>query len=306
MAPVEHELVSIPADGVNLAGHLHRPTDAPDPLPGVVFSGPLTGVKEQVSGRYAAQLAQHGFACLAFDHQNYGESDGSPRQHEDPPTKLVDLRAATGYLARQDDVSEDALAAVGVCLGTSYILCFSAFDPRIKAVSLVAGAYNDPSAFREILGPKAYRAVMEQAADAWTRYDAGAALETIPAVSEDETEEVAMPGSEPWAYYGTDRGRVPSWENEITSVSIAALMRFDAMGAAPFLEQPALFVHGEKDDYCSPKAARSAFEKVPDPKQWTQLPAEEHIDLYDVDEHVDEAVAKTADWFHDHLVPRKA
>jgi hypothetical protein len=49
-----------------LAGHLHIPAGA-SPSPGLVFTGPLTGVKEQVTGRYAEALAGAGYVTLAFD-----------------------------------------------------------------------------------------------------------------------------------------------------------------------------------------------------------------------------------------------
>lgn len=295
------EPVSIPVDGLELAGHLHRPTDGSDQAPpGIVISGPLTGVKEQVVGTYAERLAEDGFCCLAFDHRAFGESDGTPRQHEDPAGKLADLRAATSYLANRDDVDAEAIGALGVCLGTAYVLRFAAFDPRIKAVALVAGAYNDPSVFREMVGPEAYRSIMAQAADEWTRYDGGGTLGMIPAVSESD-QEAAMPGKEPFDYYGTKRGQAAAWRNEVTRVSMAALMRFDAASTAPFVEQPVLFVHGEEDAYCPPEGARSAYDRAPDPKGFVTLPAKKHLDLYDVDEHVDEAVRESAAWFAEHL-----
>jgi len=40
--------------------------------PGLVFTGPLSGVKEQVVGTYADRLAGAGFVALAFDHRHFG------------------------------------------------------------------------------------------------------------------------------------------------------------------------------------------------------------------------------------------
>ncbi len=56
--------VAIPADELTLAGHLRLPTETPSPGPAIVLTGPLTGVKEQVVGHYAARLAERGFATL--------------------------------------------------------------------------------------------------------------------------------------------------------------------------------------------------------------------------------------------------
>ncbi len=44
--------VQIVADHVRLAGHLRVPDVGREPLPALVFTGPFTGVKEQVVGEY--------------------------------------------------------------------------------------------------------------------------------------------------------------------------------------------------------------------------------------------------------------
>jgi fermentation-respiration switch protein FrsA (DUF1100 family) len=61
---------------------LYLPAEAPTAA--VVTAGPLTSVKEQATGAYARALAARGFAALAFDHRTFGESEGDPRQVEDP------------------------------------------------------------------------------------------------------------------------------------------------------------------------------------------------------------------------------
>jgi len=86
------ERVTFTADGLTLTGHLRV---AADGAPAVVLTGPFTGVKEQVVGTYADALARAGFATLAFDHRNYGESGGAIRRHEDAAGRLTDLRTDT-------------------------------------------------------------------------------------------------------------------------------------------------------------------------------------------------------------------
>jgi dienelactone hydrolase len=88
VAPSEVTFVS---DGLELAGHLRVPSQTTGPGPGLIFTGPLTGVKEQVTGHYADALAQRGYVTLAFDHRGFGASEGRPRHHEDPAGKLADL-----------------------------------------------------------------------------------------------------------------------------------------------------------------------------------------------------------------------
>ncbi len=274
-----------------LVGLLRLP-EGSGPWPGIVLTGPFTGVKEQVAGVYAERLTAEGFATLAFDHRGFGESGGR-RGHEDTQGKLEDLREAVTLLAAQPDVAE--IAVVGICLGGGYAVRAAASDPRIKAVVGIAGAYNSPAHTVESMGATNYRAALAGFLD---RYD-----EFLPAVAPDGGE-AAMGGDEPYAYYGTSRSASPYWNNRVTCGSLHSLMTFDALSAADLLgDTPLLVVHGRIDAYCSPDLARALHDRSPGPKEIHWLDTEEHIDLYDVDPHVTAATAATATFLHRALDP---
>src|SRR5215469_16840960 len=59
----DDEQVTFTADGVTLVGNLAVATDG---APAAVLTGPFTGVKEQVTGGYAARLHECGLTTLAF------------------------------------------------------------------------------------------------------------------------------------------------------------------------------------------------------------------------------------------------
>jgi len=299
-APVPRERVAFSSDGLTLVGDLRLPP-GPGPHPGVALTGPFTGVKEQVAGAYAEALARRGYVTLAFDHRNFGESDGAPRQHEDAAGKLADLRDAVSLLRQRPEVDPERVALCGICLGTAYALKAAAFDPRVRAVALVAGAYNDPRSMRAGMGPEGYRRQLLAGMEAWERYAAAGEPEYIPAVA-DAGGPAAMPGDEPFAYYGTDRAASPGWANRVTTLSIRELITLDAAMAASFISPtPMLVVHGERDDYCSPDGARAVHEAAGEPKRMVWLPAQLHIDLYDNPLFVDPAVDEVATWFDTHL-----
>ena len=117
---------------------------------------------------------------------------------------------------------------VGVCLGGGYALRYSAFDPRIGALALVAAAFNDPKVMRQGMGDEAYRATMARFAEIAQRQDLGGPVEYLAAVSDVGGAEAAMPGAEPWGYYGTERSSSPGWRNQVTRLSIRELLTFDA------------------------------------------------------------------------------
>ncbi|WP_109510026.1 alpha/beta hydrolase [Nocardioides speluncae] len=289
--------VEFVSDGVRLSGVLRVP-DGAGPFPGVVLTGPLSGVKEQVAGLYAEKLAAAGFATLAFDHRNFGASAGEPRQHEDPHGKLHDLRDAVSFLRSQPEVDRDRIGCVGVCLGGGYALRAAAFDPRICALATVAGGYNDPRGMQAGMGD-GYRSLLTAQLEATEDAVGPAYLNAVDGGPHDGT---VMQGEEPAAYYGTERSASPGWVNQLTAASIYELVTVDLGGAGDFISPtPWLMVHGEADDYCTPDQARAAFARAGSPKRDVWLPAKLHIDLYDVPEYVGPAVAEITTWFREHL-----
>lgn len=283
--------VHFSSEGIDVVGDLRVPQGARN-APAVALSGPFTGVKDQVTGRYAELLARAGLVTLAFDHRGFGESGGR-RSHEDSQGKLADLRAAVGVLADRPEVDAERIGLVGVCLGGGYVVRAAAADPRVRAVVGIAGAYNSPSRFAAGMGSSAYRTALASFLD---RYD-----ELLPAVAPDN-QEAAMGGDEPFAYYGTSRGESAYWVNQVTRGSLHSLMTFDALGAADLLAStPLLVIHGRVDDYCSPDLARELHQRTPGDSEIVWLDTTQHIDLYDVEPVVAEAVSRTVDFLRNHL-----
>ncbi len=280
--------VTFTADDVTLVGTL---AVAGAGAPAVVLTGPLTGVKEQVVGTYAARLHERGVTTLAFDHRGFGESGGR-RAHEDGQGKLADLRAAVGLLVAQPGVDAARVGAVGICLGGGYAMRAAAGDPRIRAVVGIAGAYNSPVRF-SAGDPDGYRRSLAAFIE---RYD-----DELPAVAPGGGL-AAMGGDEPFAYYGTARSAAAHWENRVTYGSLHTLMTFDALGAAPLLAAtPLLVVHGRTDAYCAPELARALYADAAGPKEIRWLDAGQHIDLYDIEPYVTQAADATADFLHRRL-----
>lgn len=291
--------VELQADDLTIVGDLRTPS-LPGPAPGLVFTGPFTGVRDQVTGLYADRLAAAGYVTLAFDHRGFGESGGQPRRHEDPQGKLSDLRAAVSFLRARPEVDPERIGAVGICLGGGYALRFAAFDPRIKAFAGIAGAYNTPYAMRAGMGADGYRQALASFTSVAEERDRGGDLLYIPAVAAQG--DAAMPGTEPFAYYGTERGASAHWENSVTRASLRELITVDNMIGADFLAPtPGLIVHGVQDAYCSPDGAREAYERMSEPKRLVWLDTRLHIDLYDTEPHVTHAVEAVIAFLAEHL-----
>lgn len=288
------ERVEFEVGGTTVVGDLRVPSGGAGPFPALVFTGPFTGVRTQVTGLYAERLTAKGYLTLSFDHRHWGESGGQPRNHEDPQAKLHDLRAAVSLLRAREEVDGERIGAVGICLGGGYALRFAAFDPRVKAFAGIAGAYNNPYGMRTGMD---YPAALTALTEVLERQDLGGPVEYLPAVAEEG--EAAMPGDEPYAYYGK---AVAPWTNEVTRASVRELITVDNMMGADFLSpKPGLIVHGVIDRFCSPEGAEEVFKRLDQPKKLVWLDARRHIDLYDAEPYVTQAVEATAEFLGEHL-----
>ena len=176
---VREERVVFEVDSVNVVGVLRVPVGA-DACAALVFAGPLTSVKEQVTGNYAVAMAARGFVTLSFDHRHFGESEGSPRQYVHPARKVEDFRAAFGFLEARSEVAPSRIGAVGICTGAGYLAPVVAGDDRVKAWGAVAGFFHDVGEERERLGER-YESTLESAIQAREHFEDFGEAHTIPA-----------------------------------------------------------------------------------------------------------------------------
>jgi fermentation-respiration switch protein FrsA (DUF1100 family) len=261
--------------GDRLVGNLHLPFERP--VAAVVTTGPLTSVKEQATGAYARALAERGFAALAFDHRTFGESEGQPRQLEQPEGKAADVNAAVTALGTDERTRGLPVLAVGICAGGGYMARAVADDPRIRAFAGVAGYYSDAAAYAET-SPQAYEAAIDRGRAAERRWRETGEVETIPAVAPDGGD-VAMPLHEAYEFYGTHRGAVANYTNAFAVPSFAYTTSFDAQEAAARIRVPFLLVHSEHA--LAPPLARKFHAAVGTPKSELWLESHGQIDFYD-------------------------
>ena len=95
--------------GITLAADLFAPKSAAGTLSAIAVSGPFGAVKEQVSGRYAQELAARGFLTIAFDPSFTGESGGFPRNVASPDINTEDFQAAVDFLSVQENVDPERI-----------------------------------------------------------------------------------------------------------------------------------------------------------------------------------------------------
>ncbi|MCM0018456.1 MAG: alpha/beta hydrolase [Tagaea sp.] len=268
------ERVAFEVEGERIAADLHLP-GGPGPHPAVVVAGPMTSVKEQVTGVYAAALARRGLAALSLDHRGFGQSGGAPRQLEDWRRKVADLRAGLDMLAARGGLDPLRLGAAAICLGCGYAAHAAAGNARVKALGLVAGYFRDPAALRA-KDPAAFDVLIAQGEEARRRYETTGIVETIPAAAAEG--DAAMRTSDTVDYY-TSRAAHPNYVNRFAVMSREHFLPFDAQAAAARLTQPVVMVHSR--NALSPHWAEAFFAKLPGEKSLEWIDSQGQTDIYD-------------------------
>ncbi|MFC5666535.1 alpha/beta hydrolase [Kitasatospora misakiensis] len=296
--------------GIEIAAHLYTPdTPARGPLPALVVGHPGTGVKEQTSGTYARRMAGRGFVTLAFDAAHQGESGGQPRGLEDPAQRVEDFKAAVSYLTTREEVDAERIGLLGICASGGYSLSATGSDSRVRAVAAVSTA--DPSRqFR--LGadgaqdPAAFRTLLDAAARARTAAARGqdpGTMTMFPATAEQARELGGEHGAEGFAYYCTSRGEHERSAKFLAWESIDRLAGYDPFLAVPLIgPRPMLQIVGERA--VTSWMAVEAHQRATGPAELHWIGGASHVDLYDREEYIDQAVDKLADYFADHLPAR--
>jgi uncharacterized protein len=288
--------VEFPLEGSTVVATLFLP-DSYQPgqrLPTVLVDGPWTQIKEQVGYRYGQELSQRGFAVLAIDHRNFGESGGAAREFESPAMKAADLRAAVEYLKTNPAVDARRIGLLGVCFGASYSARMLAEgNPGVKAYATVAAWLHDVPSLTALYTPAgmAWRREMGEAALA--AFQKTGTVQQVPAYH--PTERAAMMGNVPY-YARHDRGMVPQWHNRFATMSWVEWLKMDAVHPyAGKINIPTLMVHSDKS--ALPANVRTFYGLLAGPKElkWTEG---EHTEFYDKDEQVTDAADAVAAHFH--------
>jgi fermentation-respiration switch protein FrsA (DUF1100 family) len=292
---VEARHVEFQSGGQKVVGTLFVPggIHPGQKTPALVVSGPLSSVKEQAAGLYAKRFAEQGFIGLAFDPRHFGESEGQPRQLEDPTQQVEDLKSALTFLSSLPEVDGQHLGAVGIGHGAGVAARAAADDKRLKVLVAVAGFFGDAAAWKQTLGDARVAELNKRGKSAKQKFDKSKDADTAAVVSATETT-VALPGKDMFDYFSSPRGNVPNWKNQLAVMSWEPLLSFDAVEASRNVVVPTLMVHSDKAS--SPDAARRAFVNIHAPKELYWMESSQQSDFYDQPKYVNEAAAESVRW----------
>ena len=303
-----HEVadVEFDAEGAALRGWLYRPRSGVSPAPVVVMAHGYNCLKEFYLDKYAAAFASAGHAVVAYDHRNFGDSDGEPRQELDPWVQVRDYRHAITFAQTLDGVDPGRIGVWGTSYAGGHVLVVAAIDRRVGCVVSQVPTISGWESTSRRVPPQALAAQRRDFdADRRDRFR-GRPPRTVPMVADPSSGGAAShASSDAWEFFTgqsappEDQWRFRNWRNEVTLRSLELYSEYEP---GSFVERiaptPLLMIVGDNDTVCPTDLALAAFNRARDPKQ-LELYHGGHFSAYT--DQFDRAAGAAADWFAEHL-----
>jgi cephalosporin-C deacetylase-like acetyl esterase len=306
---VETADIAFDAEGTTLRGWLCRPRATASSAPVVVMAHGYNCLKELYLDRYAASIARAGNVVVAYDHRNFGDSDGEPRQELDPWMQVRDYRHAITFAQTLDGVDPDRVGVWGTSYAGGHVLVVAAIDRRVRCVVSQVPTISGWEATLRRVPPQALAAQRRAFdADRLVRFRGGPP-EMVPMVVDPAAAGPASHASaDAWDFFTgkrapyEDQWRFKKWRNEITLRSLELYSEYEP---GSFVERisptPLLMIVGDADVVCPTDLALAAFNAAHEPKRLELYPGG-HFSAYT--DQFDRAATAATEWFAEHLQPR--
>ena len=295
--------------GIEIAANVYTPAgyDPAKKYPAIVVAHPNGGVKEQVAGLYAQQLAEKGYITIAFDAAYQGASGGEPRYTDKPQNRIEDIRAAADYISQYPGADGEHLGLLGICGGGGYSIKAAQTDKRFKSVATLS-MFNTGDARRngymrsqkDTIRQRLAAAAAAREKEIQTgeiqytpEFGAGMTPEQVAAITVD----LYRQGYE----YYADSHFHPNSKTNSTVSSLLDLMAFDVNTNVDLIDQPLLMIAGEKADSLYMTEEVFANATGTDKKELFKIPGATHIETYWKPEYVKQAVDKLTAFFGKNL-----
>jgi fermentation-respiration switch protein FrsA (DUF1100 family) len=276
------------ANGLSLAAWLYLPAGT-GPHPLIVLSHGFSALMEMGLDRYAARFQSAGFACLVYNHRNFGGSAGQPRHDIDPWQQVADMREAISFARTLPDIDGTRIGLWGTSYAGGHALVVAALDRRVRCVVSQVPLVEGYQTLRSWVPDAAWPKMQERFIEDRDAHYRGAPLRTTKPARE---------GSDTWDWVqATDVGHL--YPNEITQRSLEMLGSYEpGQFMARIAPTPLLMVLATQDEQTPYAGQCAAFARAGNPKRMVALDCK-HYDPYT--RQFEAACTAARDWFTTHL-----
>ncbi|MGZ0151994.1 alpha/beta hydrolase [Kribbella sp. WER1] len=290
------EKVSFTSAGVACAGWHYPGTNGGC----VVMTGGFGVTKEPGTDRFAERFAAAGFSVLAFDHRNFGESAGEPRQVAQVRDQLEDWRAAIAYAKTLPGVERVGIWAFSLPGG--YVVQLASEDLGLSAaiaqsanvdgpaVTRHASQYQSPGSALRLIG----RALLDVVGGWLGRpprlVDLAGPTGTVALLNTPDAQlgsEILSPGN-----------RYPDWQQSIAARSVLPAVFYRPAKYAPHARCPILYVVCQDDKSALATPTLKAAATTPK-AEVLQVPGNHYAPFTTAH---DQVVEKELTFLHTHLL----
>ena len=293
-ADVQTRTVTFQNQGTSLVGTLYLPADyrPGEKRPGVLVTGAWTSVKEQMSGLYAREMAERGFAALAFDFRGWGQSGGSIHYKEDPAEKTADIVAAAALMATLPEVDPEKIAGLGICASAGYMAAAATGNANFASLALVAPWLHNKEIVEQVYGGAEGVANLIATSRAAEKAEREGRPRII--IAANMTDRTALMYRIPY-YTEASRGLIPQYDNRFNLASWEPWLTYDSVAIGKDLDKPVLVVHSEAA--AVPQGAHAFFALLHGDASELWLDDVTQFDFYDNPEDVTRAADAAAAHF---------
>ncbi len=293
------EAITFHSDGLAIAADLYLPPEqAPGKkAPAIVLCHGFGGLRRFWFPRFARHFNRFGYAALALDHRNTGDSDGTPRCHLDPIGQVADLRSAVSYLETREEIDSARIALYGISYGAANAAYAAAIDPRIATIVSVVG-YGDGERWLKALRREwEWIDFRDRLAADRRRCALGLDSELV------DTSEVLVRDPEALAHEREARANDPDRVTRVPLATADAIIGFKPERVVDRISpRPAFFIGVADDTLVPTEETLALFARAREPKRLHLFPAIGHHAVYYGD-RLDELLGMAVDWFDEHLKP---
>nr|WP_314897017.1 alpha/beta hydrolase [uncultured Flavobacterium sp.] len=292
---------------ITIVANVYTPAnyDASKKYPALVIAHPNGGVKEQVAGLYAQQLAEQGYITITADAAYQGGSGGEPRNVDKPANRIEDIHAMADFISQYKGVDTARLGLLGICGGGGYSLKAAQSDKRFKAIATLS-MFNSGVVRRNGFMNSQFSTIQErlkEASDARAQEAAGAKIMYVGDTQLTDKQIAALPFDlyrQGFEYYGKTHAH-PNATFKYTKSSLMDLMTFDASTNMDLINQPLLMIAGSKADTFY--MTDDAFNKATNAKnkELFLINGATHIETYWKPDYVSQAVNKLVNFYQTNL-----
>jgi len=302
--------ITFNSNGDKIIGWLFCPPDFDESkkYPAITLAGPLGSVKEQAAGVFGEKLSKKGFVTLAFDFSTQGESGGTPKNYDNPFRKGEDVQSAISFLGTLENIDNDRIGALGICAGSSYTMHGIVSDARVKAFATVVAHFSlrEFTGYNPMINDEVRSYLLNQSNEARQLYFESGEESHSGIIYPDAKTKEDLPFSGPDAddiydyYYSRVAGCWPNFNSQMATMSYEALIKSQALDLAKDLSIPYLGITGT-EAFSKPYTERFLSEMLHDKKEMKIIEGARHIQCYDIEKNIDEAVDYLTVFYKQHL-----